>query len=145
MLEITPDSAMILESLMQLKFYHALFSLCFVLPILLNLYNLFFHKNLVAMNKRIWFVMPLVFFLLSVAFLSGLNLVFFNFNGISFGFVLMCVFWLLALIGEIRRVKMLKVARRTSLEAMQQYIKFAKGLYGVELVLFVVIVCVYYV
>ena len=144
MIENVSDSAMILESLNQLRFYHAVFSLCLVMPILLNLWTLFFYKNLVAMNKKIWFVMPLVFFLLSVAFLSGLNLVFFNFSGVSFSFVLMCVFWLLMLIGEIKRIKILKVAKRTNLEAMQDYIKFAKYLYGAELGLFIIVACVCY-
>lgn len=88
--------------------------------------------------------MPIIFFLLGVAFLSGLNLVFFYFSGVSVSFVLMCVFWLFALVGEIKRIKMLKVAKRTSLEAMQSYIAFAKLLYGIELVVFIVIVCVCY-
>ena len=144
MIENVSNSAMILESLNQLRFYHAVFSLCLVMPILLNLWTLFFYKNLVAMNKKIWFVMPLVFFLLSVAFLSGLNLVFFNFSGVSFSFVLMCVFWLLLLIGEIQRTKILQIAKRTNLEAMQDYIKFAKYLYGAELGLFIIVACVCY-
>ena len=86
--------------------------------------------------------MPLIFFLFSVALLSGLNIVVFSPQSFGFGTILMSVFCLLVLVGEIMRIKMLKIAKRTSLEAMQKYIKFAKILYFLEALLYVFILLV---
>lgn len=134
------QTPMILESFRQLTFYHSFFSLFFILPFVLNLWSLFFYKNLVQLNKRIWFMMPLIFFLLSVAVLSGLNILFFNPQSFGISTIVMIIFCLVVLAGEIYRIKILKIARRTSLEAMERYVVFCKILYVIDIVLYALIV-----
>lgn len=89
--------------------------------------------------------MPLIFFLFSVALLSGLNIVIFSPQSFGFSAILMSAFCLLVLVGEIMRLKILKVAKRTSLEAMQKYIKFAKILYFLEALFYALILLVCFV
>ncbi|WP_258864257.1 MULTISPECIES: hypothetical protein [unclassified Helicobacter] len=144
-LDTSMQSLALLESLQGLVFYHKIFAFFFIVPIMLNLYHLFFHKNLIQLNKRIWYCMPLIFFLFSVALLSGLNIVIFNPQSFGFSAILMSAFCLLVLVGEIMRLKILKVAKRTSLEAMQKYIKFAKILYFLEALFYALILLVCFV
>ena len=91
---------------------------------------------LVAMNKKIWFIAPITFFLLSVAVLSGVNLWAFGHIELSLSLIGMITFCLFVLVGEIFRIKILKVARRTNLAAMQSYVRFSKILYILDLVFF---------
>lgn len=112
-----------------LNFYHAFFCAFFAIPFLINLYSLFTYKNFASLNKKIWYAMPLIFFLLCIAFLSGIN-VSITQNNFSSPFVLaMWAYWIFVLGGEILRMRILKVARRTSKEAMLRYVKFCKFLY----------------
>lgn len=112
-----------------LNFYHAFFCAFFAIPFLINLYSLFTYKNFASLNKKIWYAMPLIFFLLCIAFLSGIN-VSITQNNFSSPFVLaMWAYWIFVLGGEILRMRILKVARRTSKEAMLRYVKFCKLLY----------------
>lgn len=134
------QTPMILESFRQLNFYHSFFSFFFILPFVLNLWSLFFYKNLVQLNKRIWFMMPLIFFLLSVAVLSGLNILFFSPQSFKASTIVMIVFCLVVFGGEIYRIKILKIAKRTSLEAMERYVSFCKILYGIDIALYALIV-----
>lgn len=134
------QTPMILESFNQLTFYHGFFSLFFILPFVLNLWSLFFYKNLVQLNKRIWFMMPLIFFLLSVAVLSGLNILFFHPQSFGIGTIVMSVFCLVVFGGEMYRIKILKIARRTSMEAMERYVGFCKILYLIDIALYGLIV-----
>ena len=131
------DSLTLQETYMSLLLYHKIFAYFFALPFVLNLLVLFFgSRNLVAMNKKIWFIAPITFFLLSVAVLSGVNLWAFGHIELSLSFIGMIAFCLFVLVGEIFRIKILKVARRTNLAAMQSYVRFSKILYILDLVFF---------
>lgn len=122
-----------------LNFYHAFFCAFFAIPFLINLYSLFTYKNFASLNKKIWYAMPLIFFLLCIAFLSGMN-VSITQNKFSSPFVLaMWAYWIFVLGGEILRMRILKVARRTSKEAMLGYVKFCKLLYFCDLLGFALI------
>lgn len=134
------QTPMIIESFRQLTFYHSFFSLFLILPFVLNLWSLFFYKNLVQLNKRIWFMMPLIFFLLSVALLSGLNILVFNPQSFGISTIVMIILCLVVFGGEIYRIKILKIARRTSLEAMQRYVIFCKILYTIDAVLYALVI-----
>lgn len=134
------QTPMIIESFRQLTFYHSFFSLFLILPFVLNLWSLFFYKNLVQLNKRIWFMMPLIFFLLSVAVLSGLNILVFNPQSFGISTITMIILCLVVFGGEIYRIKFLKIARRTSLEAMQRYVVFCKILYTIDVILYALVI-----
>ncbi|WP_394949671.1 hypothetical protein [uncultured Helicobacter sp.] len=134
------QTPMIIESFRQLTFYHSFFSLFLILPFVLNLWSLFFYKNLVQLNKRIWFMMPLIFFLLSVAVLSGLNILVFNPQSFGISTIMMIILCLVVFGGEIYRIKFLKIARRTSLEAMQRYVVFCKMLYTIDVILYALVI-----
>lgn len=134
------QTPMIIESFRQLTFYHSFFSLFLILPFVLNLWSLFFYKNLVQLNKRIWFMMPLIFFLLSVAVLSGLNILVFNPQSFGISTIVMIILCLVVFGGEIYRIKILKIARRTSLEAMQRYVIFCKMLYTIDVILYALVI-----
>lgn len=84
--------------------------------------------------------MPLVFFLVAVAILSGLNILFFNFESFSFSVVSMIGLCVYILITEILRIRKLKVAKRTDLEAMKSYVNFCKIVYFTQAILFCLVV-----
>lgn len=131
------DASILSDTFAQLVFYHKLFAGFFALPFVLNLIVLFTSsKNLVAMNKRIWFITPIIFFLLSVSILSGINVWIFGDLALNVGIIAMITFCVFVIVGEIFRLRILKVARRTNVEAMMSYVKFCKILYSVDLVLF---------
>lgn len=131
------DASVLSDTFAQLVFYHKLFAGFFALPFVLNLIVLFTSsKNLVAMNKRIWFITPIIFFLLSVSILSGINVWLFGDIGLNVGIIAMITFCVFVTVGEVFRLRILKVARRTNVEAMMSYVKFCKILYSVDLVLF---------
>lgn len=131
------DASVLSDTFAQLVFYHKLFAGFFALPFVLNLIVLFTSsKNLVAMNKRIWFITPIIFFLLSVSILSGINVWLFGDIGLNVGIIAMITFCMFVIVGEVFRLRILKVARRTNVEAMMSYVKFCKILYSVDLVLF---------
>ncbi|MCX2717762.1 hypothetical protein OQH61_08440 [Helicobacter sp. MIT 21-1697] len=134
------DSLALHDTFMDLVLYHKIFAGFFALPFVLNLLVLFFgSKNLVAMNKKIWFIAPIIFFLLSVSVLSGINIWIFGNLELSLNIIAMMTFCIFVLIGEIYRVKILKVARRTNLEAMKGYVKFCKILYIMDLFFFILL------
>ncbi|MDE7235522.1 hypothetical protein [Helicobacter japonicus] len=134
------DSLTLQETFMSLLLYHKIFAYFFALPFVLNLIALFFGShNLVAMNKKIWFIAPITFFLLSVAVLSGVNLWVFGHIALNLKLIAMITFCIFVFVGEIFRIKILKVARRTNLAAMQSYIRFCKILYILDLVFFAAI------
>lgn len=116
-----------------LIFYHAFFSAFFALPFTLNLYNLFTYKNFASLNKKIWYSMPLIFFLLSIAFLSGINVSITQSNFVNPMVLAMWGYWIFVFAGEIIRLKLLKIARRIDEEAMLKYVRFCKTLYMLNL------------
>ncbi len=134
------DSLILHDTFMDLVLYHKIFAGFFALPFVLNLLVLFFgSKNLVAMNKKIWFIAPIIFFLLSVSVLSGITIWIFGNLELSLKIIAMITFCIFVLIGEIYRIKILKVARRTNLEAMKGYVKFCKILYIMDLLFFILL------
>lgn len=135
------DSIALRDTFMSLLFYHKIFAYFFALPFILNLIVLFFTShNLMRMIKRMYFIAPITFFLLSVAVLSGVNLWVFGHIPLNISLIAMMTFCIFVLVGEIFRIKILKVARRTNLSAMQSYVRFCKILYGLDLLFFALIV-----
>lgn len=130
---------MIQKAFSDLVFYHAFFSAFFAFPFVLNLYTLYTYKNFASLNKKIWYAMPLIFFLLAVAFLSGINVSITQNNFNSPIVLAMWGYWLFVLIGEIIRIRILKIARRTNEEAMLRYVKFCKILYILNLLGFALV------
>lgn len=130
---------MIKKAFSSFLFYHYFFSAFLALPFVINLITLFTYKNLVALNKKIWYVMPLLFFLISVSTLSGLNLSAMGHNFTSPKVLAMFVYILFVFVGEIYRIRLLKVARRTNEEAMLDYVKKAKILYFLDLLGFILV------
>ncbi|WP_343354100.1 hypothetical protein V3I05_04050 [Helicobacter mastomyrinus] len=135
------DSLSLQETFISLLLYHKIFAYFFALPFVLNLLTLFFaSKNLVRMNKKIWFIAPITFFLLSVSVLSGVNLWVFGDIKLSLPLIAMITFCIFVFVGELFRIKILKVAKRTSFAAMQSYVKFCKILYGLDLLFFILLI-----
>lgn len=130
---------MIKKAFSSFLFYHYFFSAFLALPFVINLITLFTYKNFVALNKKIWYVMPLLFFLIAVSTLSGLNLSAMGHNFTSPKVLAMFVYILFVFVGEIYRIRLLKVARRTSEEAMLDYVKKAKILYFLDLLGFILV------
>lgn len=130
---------MIKKALSSFLFYHYFFSAFLALPFVINLITLFTYKNFVALNKKIWYVMPLLFFLIAVSTLSGLNLSAMGHNFTSPKVLAMFVYILFVFVGEIYRIRLLKVARRTSEKAMLDYVKKAKILYFLDLLGFILV------
>lgn len=130
---------MIQKAFNDLVFYHAFFSAFFAFPFVLNLYTLYTYKNFASLNKKIWYAMPLIFFLLGVALLSGLNVSITQNIYTSPMILVMWGYWLFVLVGEIARIRILKLARRTNEEAMLKYVKFCKILYILNLLGFALV------
>ena len=134
------DSSILQDTYISLMLYHKIFAAFFALPFVLNLLVLFFgSKNLVRMNKKVWFITPIIFFLLSVSVLSGINIWIFGNLSLNLEIIAMMTFCVFVLVGEIYRIRILKVARRTNLEAMQSYVRFCKMLYMLDLAFFAVL------
>lgn len=127
------------ETFSSFVFYHYFFSAFLALPFMINLVTLFTYKNFASLNKKIWYVMPLLFFLIAVCMLSGLNLSAIGHNFGSPWVLAMFAYTLFVLGGEIYRIKLLKVAKRTNEEAMLQYVKKTKILYILDLLGFILI------
>lgn len=123
-------------------FFHAFFMYFIPIPFLFNLYVLFSqNKGYVKINLKIWFVMPIIFFLVAVAFFSGIFVMAMNNFFINFSVILMVLYTLFIFIGEIIRVKKFKLAK-TKEELMKSYIKFCKTLYISNLVLYFIVLYV---
>lgn len=127
------------EAFSSFLFYHYFFSAFLALPFIINLITLFTYKNFASLNKKIWYVMPLLFFLIAISTLSGLNLSAMGHNFTSPKVLAMFVYILFVFVGEIYRIRLLKVARRTSEEAMLDYVKKAKILYFLDLLGFILV------
>lgn len=130
---------MIKKAFSSFLFYHYFFSAFLALPFVINLITLFTYKNFASLNKKIWYVMPLLFFLIAVATLSGLNLSAMGHNFTSPKVLAMFAYIIFVTVGEIYRIKLLKVARRTNEQAMLDYVKKAKILYFLDLLGFILV------
>lgn len=130
---------MIKKAFSSFLFYHYFFSAFLALPFVINLITLYTYKNFASLNKKIWYVMPLLFFLIAVAALSGLNLSAMGHNFTSAKVLTMFAYIIFVTAGEICRIKLLKVARRTNEQAMLDYVKKAKILYFLDLLGFILV------
>lgn len=113
-------------------FFHTFFMYCMPIPFLLNLYTLFTQKNYSKIITKLWFVMILIFFLIAVASFSGIFVWAMNGFTLSYRIWLMIIVTFFIFLGEIWRIKKLKLAR-TQENLMISYINFAKLLYGLDL------------
>lgn len=113
-------------------FFHTFFMYFMPIPFLLNLYTLFTQKNYSKIITKLWFVMILIFFLIAVASFSGVFVWAMNGFTSSYRIWLMIVATFFIFLGEIWRIKKLKLAR-TQEKLMISYVNFAKLLYGLDL------------
>ncbi|PAF52274.1 hypothetical protein [Helicobacter sp. 13S00477-4] len=113
-------------------FFHAFFMYFMPLPFIINLYTLFTQKDYIKINRKIWFVMPMIFFLITVAFFSGIFVMAMQHFVIDSRVFLMIVGVLFIFIGEIFRIKKLKIAK-TKESLMIKYLKYCKILYIIDL------------
>lgn len=115
-------------------FFHSFFMYFMPIPFIINLYTLFNQRDYIRVNRKIWFVMPMIFFLVAVAFFTGIFLVAMEHFAFSARVIFMVVVTAIIFIGEIVRIRRLKVAK-TKEELMIAYLKFCKILYGIDLIL----------
>ncbi|RDU67639.1 hypothetical protein CQA53_01140 [Helicobacter didelphidarum] len=118
---------------------HEIFTCMFILPYVWYLLVLFSHKTYLSMNNKIYFIMPITFFLLSVAIVTGIFLL--SMRGFIFDLriILMIIVCYIFLAGEIYRLVTLKKAK-TSLEGMKKYTKFCKIMYFLFLLLYFIVI-----
>ncbi|CRF50456.1 hypothetical protein HHE06_02830 [Helicobacter heilmannii] len=101
---------------------------------LLNLAFLWLAKNYASLNKTLYFIMPMVFMWVAMAFFSGVFLWAMQRFHFSWKVGLMGLVLTVVCGGEIWRVRKLKIAR-TKEAFMLSYIQWCKGLYGLNLLL----------
>ncbi|BCZ17018.1 hypothetical protein NHP190003_03000 [Helicobacter sp. NHP19-003] len=101
---------------------------------LLNLAFLWLAKNYASLNKKLYFMMPMVFMWAAMAFFSGVFLLAMQHFDFSWKVGLMGFVLAVVCGGEVWRVRKLKIAR-TKEPLMLAYIKWCKGLYGLNLLL----------
>lgn len=114
-------------------FFHSFFMYFMPIPFIINLYTLFNQRDYIRVNRKIWFVMPMIFFLVAVAFFTGIFLMAMGHFTLNARVIFMVVVTAIIFIGEIVRIRRLKVAR-TKEELMIAYLKFCKILYGIDLI-----------
>lgn len=115
-------------------FFHSFFMYFMPIPFIINLYALFNQKDYIRVNRKIWFVMPMIFFLVAVASFTGIFLMAMEHFALNAKIIFMAVVTAIIFVGEIVRIRRLKVAK-TKEELMIAYLKFCKILYGVDLLL----------
>lgn len=114
-------------------FFHSFFMYFMPIPFIINLYALFSQRDYIRVNRKIWFVMPMIFFLVAVAFFTGIFLMAMGHFALNARVIFMVAVTTVIFIGEIVRIRRLKVAK-TKEELMIAYLKFCKILYGVDLI-----------
>lgn len=114
-------------------FFHSFFMYFMPIPFIINLYTLFNQRDYIRVNRKIWFVMPMIFFLVAVAFFTGIFLMAMGHFALNIRVIFMVVVTAIIFIGEIVRIRRLKVAK-TKEELMIAYLKFCKILYGADLI-----------
>ncbi|PAF43060.1 hypothetical protein [Helicobacter sp. 11S03491-1] len=122
-------------------FFHSFFMYFMPIPFLINLYTLFNQKDYVKINHKIWFVMPVIFFLISVGVFSGIFIMAMRGFLFYWNVVFMIVVTVVIFAGEILRIKKFKLAK-TKEEFMIAYIRFCKVLYSIDFVLCLVVIFV---
>lgn len=134
------ETLVLQDTYISLLSYHKIFTAFFALPFVANLLIVFLSaENLAGMVKKMWFITPIIFFLLSVSILSGINIWIFGNIGLKLSVIAMMTFCVFVFIGEIFRFKILKVARRTNREAMLGYVRFCRILYSIDLFFFILL------
>lgn len=107
---------------------HKIFSYIFFIPFLWYLYALFSFKTYLALNKKMFFIMPITFFLIFTSLFTGIFLLAMRGFFIDLKVLLMIVVISIFLVGEIIRLKKIKFAK-TSEQNMCLYVKFCRTMY----------------
>ena len=130
--KMTNETQMVIKAFNDMVFFHAFFMGFFPIPFLINLYTLFTYKTYQKIITKIWFVMPIIFLLVSIGSFTGVFILASVQWAISARVWAMCGFMVFVFAGEIVRLKKLKLAK-TSEAKMLRYIKFCKILYALDL------------
>ncbi|RDU53809.1 hypothetical protein [Helicobacter sp. MIT 01-3238] len=126
------EADMVVKAFNDMVFFHAFFMGFFPIPFLINLYTLFTYKTYQKVITKIWFVMPLIFLLVSIGSFTGVFILASAQWAMSARVWAMCGFMVFVFAGEIARLKRLKIAK-TSEVKMLSYIRFCKWLYALDL------------
>lgn len=126
------NTQMVIKAFNDMIFFHAFFMAFFPIPFVINLYTLFTYKTYQKVIIKLWFVTPIIFLLVSIGSFTGVFiLASFQWN-VSLNALLMIIFMLFIFVGEMIRLKKLKLAK-TNENLMLKYIKFCKILYLIDL------------
>lgn len=123
---------MTIKALNDMIAFHKFFMAFFAIPFLINLYTLFTYKTYQKVIIKLWFVMPIIFLLVSIGSFTGLFILATRNWIISANVVVMIFFMAFIFVGEIIRIRKLKRAK-TDENLMLKYIFFCKLLYGCDL------------
>lgn len=129
---MSDETQMVIKAFNDMVFFHAFFMGFFPIPFLINLYTLFTYKTYQKVITKIWFVMPIIFLLVSIGSFTGVFILASAKWAISARVWGMCGFMAFVFVGEMMRLKKLKIAK-TSEEKMLSYIRFCKILYALDL------------
>ncbi|PAF43275.1 hypothetical protein [Helicobacter sp. 11S02629-2] len=116
---------------------HQIFASLLFIPYVWYIYVLFTFKTYKALNSKLFFIMPIVFFLVAVSFFSGIFLLAMRHFVMDFKISAMIFVFLCYAIGEGVRLKKIKFAR-TSEERFAKYVKGCKIMYICFLVLYII-------
>ncbi|WP_240328963.1 hypothetical protein [Helicobacter suis] len=125
---------MVAEAWQDARSFHAFLMALGPIVFGINLVFLGLVKNYATLNKCLYFMMPMVFAWVAMAFFSGIFLLAMQSFALSGKVALMGLVVGIVMLGEIMRVYKLKLAR-TKESLMLAYIKWSKGLYGLDLLL----------
>ncbi|WP_104714154.1 hypothetical protein [Helicobacter cetorum] len=117
---------------------HIIFASLLVIAFIINLYTLYREKNFIKLNRKIYLVMPAIYILLSIAFLSGIFIWAMQQFEFSWKASLMLVVFLMVLVAEIKRHKSVKFAITREVR-MQNYVMKTKILYFIEVLAIVML------
>ncbi len=129
---------------------HIIFILALAILMIRNLTILFFEENFIKLAKKIRFPTAMLHSLIAINFFTGILLMSFpiaynlpidsNFYIMSF---IMIAITLFIMIAEIKRYKRIRVIKSTETKLQQEFIKFAKKIYIIDLILIVSIFLIY--
>lgn len=109
-------------------FLHEIFACLFFIPYIWYLFVLYRAETFLAMNRKIYFIMPITIFLLGVGIITGGFLLAMRHFVLDIRIISMILTLAIFLSGEIYRMKSLKKAK-TSLNGMQRYRQICKVMY----------------
>lgn len=134
----------LLNAFNQALAFHAFFAFLVVLPYIWNLFVLYTYKTYLGINQKMFFIMPLTFFLLSVNFFTGIFLHSMMVFKFSLKIYLMLFIVIIFIVGEILRIIKLKNSK-ISAERMKIYTLFCKRMYILFVVLYLILLSISYI